>query len=232
MPRISRRKQYIKRLRGYLKKRMGLRLLRMAWDELDDPLEESVDHLFAVALQKAQGSRYLFRIGYRKGNSEEWFKKDLYQPELKDTEDMDSNGDEELDNISCEEEGAAWLNDDEFLQKYRMSRSSFQKLLSKIQDHPVFHPPNAKKKQQPVAHQLMTFLKFIGTEGSGASNSNQRNTFRISRGAAEIYRRRCTLAIRSLSKDYIYWPSPEERKVIAKEIFQEYHFPHCGCFYC
>ena len=58
----------------------------MACDELDNPLEETVDRLFVVALQKAQGSRYLFRTGYRKGNSEEWFEKDLYQPALKQDE--------------------------------------------------------------------------------------------------------------------------------------------------
>ena len=44
---------------------------------------------------------------------------------------------------------------------------------------------------------------------------------------AELYRRRVTLAIWSLRKDYIYWPSKEERKVIAREIFQQYDFPHC-----
>ena len=73
----------------------------------------------------------------------------------------------------------------------------------------------------------MTWLKYVGTERSGASSSNQRNTFRISKGAADLYRRRVTLAIRALSKDYIYWPSAEERKVIAKEIFPRYDFPHC-----
>ena len=183
---------------------------RINWDE-DEPLEDTVDLLLFAVYRRAASMRYLFRSStYRKGNSHEVFERDL-----QDLQD---------DSASAEE---PWLNDDEFLQKYRMSRHAFKILHDKIKDHPVFNPPKAKKEQTPSAHQLMTWLKYVGTEGSGASNSNQRNTFRISRGAAEIYRRRVRLAIRSLSKEYIHWPGPEERKVIAREIFQEYNFPHC-----
>ena len=205
----------MRKLRRFFNVRMTDRLFRHAFDEFD-PIEDSLDFFFLGHLRKADSSRYLFRSSsYRKGNSEEIFNKDLFDPVADEEED---------DSIAKEE---VWLNEEEFLQKYRMSRTSFKVLLDKIKGHQVFHPPNAKREQVPVAHQLMTWLKYVGTEGSGASSSNQRNTFRISKGAADLYRRRVTLAIRSLSKDYIYWPSPEERKVIAKEIFQCYDFPHC-----
>jgi hypothetical protein len=58
------------------------------------------------------------------------------------------------------------LNDAEFLQKYRMSRRSFDFLLNMIKDHPVFHTAKVRK-QAPVAFQLMTWLKYVGTEGNG-----------------------------------------------------------------
>jgi hypothetical protein len=77
---------------------------------------------------------------------------------------------------SSEEYVQPWLNDEAFLQKYRMSRKSFYALLDLIKVHPVFHTAR-RRKQAPVAHQLMTWLKYVGTEGSGASNANQRNTF-------------------------------------------------------
>ena len=190
------------------------RLFRHAFDEFD-PIEDCLDYYFLGNLRKANHSRYLFRSpGYRKGNSQQVFEMDL-------AEAVESGGD---DDLIVEE---PWLNDDEFLQKYRMTRPSFKILLDKIKDHPVFNPPKAKRDQVPVAYQLMTFLKYVGTEGSGGSSADQRNTFRISIGVADLYRQRVTLAIWSLRKDYIYWPSKEERKVIAREIFQQYDFPHC-----
>ena len=73
-----------------------------------------------------------------------------------------------------------WLTEEEFLQKYRMTRDSFFKLVDLIKDNKVFRRPRTGKKgrkQVPVEHQIMVFLKFVGTEGSGASNANQRHTF-------------------------------------------------------
>jgi hypothetical protein len=39
------------------------------------------------------------------------------------------------------------------------------------------------------------FLKYVGTEGSGANNSNQRHTFSVGYGTAELYRERVTTAL-------------------------------------
>jgi len=108
-----------------------------------------------------------------------------------------------------------------------VSRENFKFILEKIQDHPVFQKQSRGRRQKPVAYQLMVFLKFIGTEGSGASNSNQRNTFAIGYGTAAVYRDRVTKALRSLSAEYINWPDQEERRTIAREIQVLYDFPHC-----
>jgi hypothetical protein len=119
-----------------------------------------------------------------------------------------------------------WLSDDEFLQKYRMSRKNFKIVLDKIKDHSVFQEQN-KRRQAPPAHQLMVFLKYVGTEGTGASNSNQRSTFAIGYGTASLYRTRVMKALRSLSDEYIRWPDENERLDIAREIQHLFHFPHC-----
>jgi hypothetical protein len=52
----------------------------------------------------------------------------------------------------------------------------------------------------------MTWLRYVGTEESGASNAHQRNTFGIGYGTAGVYRNRVTKAIRSLRDEYITWP--------------------------
>jgi hypothetical protein len=194
--------------------RLADRISRLLFDE-EDLFADGVDLAIAVAITKAENSRFLFRSNRcRTGAAEERFATDL-------AEEGKRGSDDEEDDDTIQ----PWLNEDEFLQKYRMSRTSFHILLDKIRDHPVFY--SKRRKQSPVSHQLMTWLKFVGTEGSGASNSNQRNTFGIGYGTSSSFRRRVTTAIRSLKEQYYYWPGEEERKVIGKETFTKYDFPHC-----
>ena len=121
-------------------------------------------------------------------------------------------------NRSREKNGIA-LSDEEFLEKYRLHRSSFWRLVAMIKAHPVFDPGTEgviqRRKQAPVAMQLLVFLNYIGTSGSGASNPRQRNAFSIGRGTAQVYRQRCVTAIRSLQDQAISWPDEQERKGIA-----------------
>jgi hypothetical protein len=101
--------------------------------------------------------------------------------------------------IDSEEDGTPpWLSNMEFLEKYRIHRESFHALVNKIKDHPVFKSQKGKVKQEPVEYQLMVFLMYIGTSGSGASNPRLRNIFGIGRGTSELYKRRVVKAIRSL----------------------------------
>jgi DDE superfamily endonuclease len=118
-----------------------------------------------------------------------------------------------------------WLTDDEFLQKYRVTRSSFQYVLNKIHEHPVFE--SKTKRMAPPQHQLLVFLKYVGTEGSGTNTANQRHTFGVGYGTAKLYRKRVTKALRDLSEEYIRWPNSTERKEISKEIQNKFDFPHC-----
>ena len=73
----------------------------------------------------------------------------------------------------------------------------------------------------------MLFLKFIGTEGNGASNSNQCSMFEIGYGTASNIRDRVVEAINSLSSKYILWPDKEERRKISDEINKFYRLPNC-----
>jgi len=59
----------------------------------------------------------------------------------------------------------------EFLQKCQMSRKSFNRIMKKIKPCAVFKKLEGKTghPQTPVANQLMVFLKYVRTEGNGAS---------------------------------------------------------------
>ena len=79
-----------------------------------------------------------------------------------------------------------------------MRRESFFHLIDLIKDHKVFKKKKRGKTQTPVEYQLMAFLKYVGTEGSGCSNPDLRNVFRAGRGTFEDYKDRVVTAIRSL----------------------------------
>ena len=88
-----------------------------------------------------------------------------------------------------------WLNEVEFLNAYRVTKSAFWKIVHEIQHHPIF----TRKRgpcQQPVAHQLMILLHYLGTAGSASSNHRMRNHFHIGYGSVINYRRRVITAIR------------------------------------
>ena len=121
-----------------------------------------------------------------------------------------------------------WLTEEEFLQKYRCKRASFWLVVGLIKDHPVFNPSDPRgRKQSPVSHQLLVFLFYIGTSGSGANNPHARNVFGIGRGTVDLYKTRCLTAIRSLRDQAIKWPNVDERKEIAQWIYVKYKIPNC-----
>ena len=147
--------------------------------------------------------RYLFgRRPYRKGFSKTVFERDLQH-------------DEEDDN------SPPWLTDEEFLQKYRMHRENFLQLVGLVKDHPVFQS-GIYKKQSPAEWQLLVFCFFIGRSDNGASAPQMRNTFGISRGTANNYKKRSCIAIRSLKEALVYWPDKSERAQISTRIFARY----------
>ncbi len=106
-----------------------------------------------------------------------------------------------------------------------MSKKNFDGVLTRVQGNPVFNVGH--KKQAPPAYQLMVFLKYVGTDGNGASSSSQRSTVAIGYGTAALYYQRVTKTLRSLLSEYIRWPNANYRVEIAQEIQCSYNFPHC-----
>ena len=120
----------------------------------------------------------------------------LQQGPHRSTTRADSRFLDDLEDDDNEEETAAWLNDKEFLKKYRMTRSQFHKLLQVIKDDDVFQSDGRGRPQRPVAHQLLVALKALGTEGSGASNPGLRDVFGTGRGTNSTYVRQVCTTLR------------------------------------
>jgi hypothetical protein len=166
-----------------------------------------LDCFIAVQLDEVESQRYQGSRGpYRKRRS--------------------GHFEDDLDEATGEEE-PPWLNADEFLQKFCCSCQSFHAIVDLIKDHPVFKEAGRRgRPQAPPAHQLMVLLKYLGTEGSGASNSDLRNMFGIGKGSAEVYKERTVKAIQSLKEQTVFWPNEEECKEIAARIMRQYNWPN------
>ena len=200
MPRSSKRIKLIRQIRKLCNRRLLALQQRYVYLE-DDEIEDEIDAWAFRKLCEAESQRYSTQRKQRK-YSMNHFREDL--------EESDQRGE------------VPFLTDDEFLQKYRMSRESFNELVGLIKDHEVFKRGRRGPKQAPPEYQLMVFLKYIGTEGSGSSNADLRNIFRIGRGTNDLYKKRDVKAIRSLRDRYYKWPTSEERAKIAERIRQKY----------
>jgi hypothetical protein len=179
MPRLSERGLLIENLEKIKEERLCLKEFREAVDSSDED-EDDIDDLVDFQLQTVKSNRYLKpRPVYRKGNQA--FEEDL------DNKVYDS------------ETGAAclpWLTESEFQQKYRVTRDSFDIILGLIKDHPVFTDTKGTgRKQTDPACQLMTLLKYLGTQGTGGSNLDLRSIFKIGRGTAHLFRNRAMVAL-------------------------------------
>ena len=212
MPKQSRRQQVIKKLTAIYRGRLLGRFIRHLDDDVDHDLEDAFDVAVAKRLYEVCGSRYLFRRKYRNSRKEAMRK---IERDLKE------------DHIGDEEEERAWLTDVEFKQKYRVDRESFNEILSRIKDHHVFAKKHRGRPQCSVDIQLCIFLKWVGTEGDGANNSGQRNTFDVSYGFAQLARRRVAVALCSLSQEFISWPTAEEKAEIAGAFYEMSDMKHC-----
>ena len=102
-----------------------------------------------------------------------------------------------------------------------MSRNCFWQLVSLIHNHPNFQRKNSDSRgrpPKPAREQLLVLLKYLGTEGNGASSIAIGTFFGIGIGAIEHYKEASLGAILSLEEFTYFWPDAEERKVIANRI--------------
>lgn len=214
MPKLSRRKKAIKHLSRVCNARVLEQFQRDgdssddSASDSDDSLEDDLDSSFAAHLREVCNRRYLFRGKYRRAEK----MRKIFEDDLQDKE-IDGK--------------PPWLKPDEFKQKYRVDRESFQLILDEIKDHRVFKKRDKGRRQTDVKIQLLIFLYFLGVEGSGGSNNGMRNTFGVSYGFADDCRTRVAKAICSLKSKYVYWPDEEERKEISRAFYNTSDISNC-----
>jgi hypothetical protein len=154
-----------------------------------------------------------------------------YKPTFGDDFLGSSSNVRDPDMVYHDDNVSPWLTESEFRQKYRLTRQSFDTILGMIQQHPVFTKTTKKgPDQNPPAFQLMVLLKYLGTEGTGASNLDLWQIYRIGRGTGTLYQNRAMLAIRNLRDRAITWPDEDERREISQRIQNRHCFPNCVGF--
>jgi len=203
MPRFSKRVQFIRHLHGPMSQRVKERVFRSIENESDDDsMEDAKDEALTSLIPHCKGKRHLFRPKTNRKGRPDRFSDDL-------PSELPTDADEAAA-IAQSANEHRWLNDDEFLQKCCMSRFAFDWVLDQIEDCQVFTTVGNKKEgrpKAPVSHQLMVFLKCIGTEGSGTASKNQRNMFGIGEGTLDVCRDRVMTAIRKLKPICSGWPN-------------------------
>jgi hypothetical protein len=93
-----------------------------------------------------------------------------------------------------------WLNDDSFLEKYRVTRDQLDLITDLIKNSPEFTAPVRGRLQIPVKYQLMIFPHFFGHEST--TDRTQREIFLVSRGLITSSRNRVIKALISLRDEY------------------------------
>ncbi|KNE95569.1 hypothetical protein PSTG_11060 [Puccinia striiformis f. sp. tritici PST-78] len=112
------------------------------------------------------------------------------------------------------------LDDRAFKQEFRMSHSSFVKLVERISGDDVFQN-NSNNPQRPVQEQLMISLKRFGCYGNGVAVGFLARFFRVGQGTIELYTNRCIMAILRLKSGMLKWPNADKRKLTQKDYADE-----------
>ncbi|KAI9241645.1 MAG: hypothetical protein BYD32DRAFT_468819 [Podila humilis] len=102
------------------------------------------------------------------------------------------------------------MSEREFRACMRMSRASFDRVLSLIGDHPVFQS-RGTKPQEPAAVQISLALDHLGHFGNGMGITRLSSQWRRSEGSCINYTNRMLEAILSLEDQYSAWPCSEHR---------------------
>jgi hypothetical protein len=207
MPRVSKRRKVLNELQKMLQDRF-IQHVFCTVAKVSRPIEDKLDYILLRYVDTLQRQRFLYRQPYRKQAQFGYnFNRDL---------DGGRHG------------MAAWLSNEEFLQKYRMPKEAVKKLAQLIKSNDIFSKTRAQgNAQAPVVHQLLVFLKYAGTEGSGSSAPDLRHVFGIGRGTCILYINRVTKAICDLRNHYIKWPDEEERSKIEAVIENKFNIPNC-----
>ena len=112
------------------------------------------------------------------------------------------------------------LPEEQFLERYRMSKAVVSKIVDEIQDR-LEYPTNRNRPLSPML-QVLIALRFYAT---GSFHLMVGDNAGISKTTVSRIVCKVSEAIASLRGRYITFPSLEERPRIIQEFYEMYHFP-------
>ena len=118
------------------------------------------------------------------------------------------------------------LDDERFKQEIRMSRESFDNILSQISKDTVF-ANKSNTGQADVKLQFMICAYRFGSSGSSAAVGKIARHFGVSEGFVIKSTDRCIEALLKREKIEVTWPDDDEREAIKTRILNESGFPDC-----
>ena len=203
MPRTSNRYKLISSAEKEIVKRCYRAHLRLLLS-LSDPVEDYQDQTFLKFFKQMHSTRYFTRSAYRSRRVRlDW--NEYLNPE------------------------SEFINDDEFLRLFRVSRNSFNLLLAEMERSPVFNKSHKFKKPRPVFQQLLVFLYRVGRFGSSGSCHEVGLFFGIATGSVRNYVANVVEALKMMEPEVVYWPSDEERQEMKTRLSPT-GFRHCVGF--
>ena len=132
MPRKSLKRKVLEELERLWIERMSSRVVSTVDSDSSSSSNSTIDNILDTVVEGSYNSlqqrRYVYRNTHRNGTK-------AYNIVERDLTEQTEDDDE-----------PPWLTDDEFLEKYRLHRSSFWSLLDLIKDHPIFKRRKEKKQ--------------------------------------------------------------------------------------
>ncbi|OWZ10391.1 LOW QUALITY PROTEIN: hypothetical protein PHMEG_00016769 [Phytophthora megakarya] len=182
IPRLSARGKELRDLRRIVKKRSTAASTRDLLSDQDSS-EDDIDEYWIMEYESVEAKRYVNRpLNYRR-------RADRWKALLYDHRE---------------------LNDTEVQEHFRLQRDMFFRLVSLVQDDPIFVPSGSKPFRGGVElHLLLGGLLGIAT------------------GSVHNYLYRASKAVIKLEASTLMWPDPAELKFIAQRIKDKYWFVNC-----
>ena len=119
------------------------------------------------------------------------------------------------------------FNDGFFLRHFRMERDIFWTFEHLMTHRTAFQTVPTQRARAPVPLQLLTLLKYMGTEGTDGSYSKIGDFLGISCGSVLNFIKRSMTACMEIKDSVITWPDEEERLLIGDRMESKFGFSKC-----
>ncbi|OAD78972.1 hypothetical protein PHYBLDRAFT_141029 [Phycomyces blakesleeanus NRRL 1555(-)] len=116
------------------------------------------------------------------------------------------------------------LDEEGFLEEFRMSKASFYKIHDLVKDHFLYRS-TAKSMQTDTRLQIAVVLRRLQANSNTLSLNALSNLWGVGKGSVNNFTNRFFNVILSLEKEFVHWPREHEKQEIIKENKKPLGFP-------